>query len=45
MQAAIPHVMKSADKKELEPVTPSRTVTLNPPFRDAVAQFTGGGLL
>ena len=31
MKAAIPHVMKSADKKELEPVTPSSTVTLNPP--------------
>jgi len=30
-KAAIPHVMKSADKKELEPVTPSSTVTLNPP--------------
>ena len=33
MKAAIPHVMKSADKKELEPVTPSSTVTLNPPSR------------
>jgi hypothetical protein len=31
MKAAIPHEMKSADKKELEPLTPSSTVTLNPP--------------
>jgi hypothetical protein len=31
MKAAIPHVMMSADKKELEPVTPSSTVTLNSP--------------
>jgi hypothetical protein len=31
MKAAIPHVMKSADKKALEPVTPSSTVTLNSP--------------
>jgi hypothetical protein len=31
IKAAIPRVIKSADKKELEPVTPSSTVTLNPP--------------
>ena len=42
-KAAIPHVMKSADKKELEPVTPSSTVTLNPPSATRSRNLPAGG--
>jgi len=43
MKAAIPHVMKGADKKELEPVTPSSTVTLNPPSATRSRNLPAGG--